>query len=492
MQRFKQFPEGLLKRHKTAKVFALVALAFGLYFAYTVPPLWGTDETSHVARIYQLAQGHVHAEHFGDTRAQGGYGGHIPYDMYVLIVNVDRDLSDGGTYDTPYGTHNVDSRALYKQLANVPLQSKDTATYAFPNTAAYSPAAYGAQVGAMKLAMVWHKNLGTAILWMRLAGLFVFVAIAYFALRALDASRFKWLFFVVALWPMSVFEASIITADSITTAAVLLFVALIVKAVTKPAGKTLTATEGVVLLIDTVLLPLLKPGYVTFLPLLLFVPNVRLFARWVGWMLKAFALAAAAVGFMVWSKIADGPVRDEALIQPGNNWMQVNPNAQTHFMLSHPLSTAEVFVRSMLLESNQRMSEMLGWLGFNQVFVPGVAMIIEIVALFLAVALIGKTKRATLFAWMLVAASLASAFVIAAAEYITYTDVGAPLVKGIQGRYFVPVVAPLFVGLAILLRGRFTLGQNANEYRYLARTLCIAMVVCLLLSAIKYTYVTWG
>ncbi len=492
MKRLQRLCRNMFGRYKTAKAFALVALVFGSFLAYSIPPLWGSDEPAHIARVYQLAEGNLRAEHLGDTRAQGGYGGHVPEGIYAMTVNVIRDLMDDATTDSPIGTRDVDSRALYKQLEAQPIKQSATAVVVFPNTAAYSPVAYVPQVVAMKVAVARDMSLGNTILLVRLAGLLAFVVVIYAVLRALDKSRLKWVFFVAALMPMSLFEASIITADSITTAVLMLFVALIIKAVTRPADETLGTFETALLVGSTIALPLLKPGYVAFLPLLLFVPAVRAFAGRMGIALKVVTLAIAGVGFALWSKLAAGPAADESLIQPGNNWQHINSAAQTHFLTTHPLSGIDVFVRSTIADSHLRLNELFGLLGLNQVYVPGAAVVIELFVVCLAIALVGKTRKATLAAWLLIAASVATTCIVAVGEYVTYSAVGSPIIDGIQGRYFIPLVAPFCAGIALLLRGRFAIADDAAQYKRATRLICVLMVVCLALSVAKYTYVTWG
>ena len=52
-----------MKRLKTDHIFALIA--FFRIFVFRTPLLWGTDETSHIARVYQLSEGDVRANTLG-------------------------------------------------------------------------------------------------------------------------------------------------------------------------------------------------------------------------------------------------------------------------------------------------------------------------------------------------------------------------------------------------------------------------------------------
>ena len=91
-------------------LFAVLALIFGVIFIKIVPPFWGIDETSHFARVYQLAHGDITTD-----KTQAHYGGTVPSNLLDLINYSKGDLLDNKSIGF-VSRKDVDSVKVYKQL----------------------------------------------------------------------------------------------------------------------------------------------------------------------------------------------------------------------------------------------------------------------------------------------------------------------------------------------------------------------------------------
>jgi uncharacterized membrane protein len=479
------------KRLRATQVAVLLCATFGLFFVCATPPLWGSDETFHIARIYQISRGHVFAKDLGYDRATGGYGGQTPENIYNLILNVNHDQMDNAETGTPFGTKNVGDASVYKELGQKPLENGKFVQYGFPNTAAYSPAAYAPDIVGMWIARLGDFTIQSTVILLRLLNLAVYVVAIYIAMRVLAQSRFKWIVFVIALLPMTLFEASIITADALTNAAVIVLSALLFRGILL-RGRPFALWEATLLLGITVLLPLLKPGYLVLAPLILLIPASQFPRPRLGSIGKYAALGLTVVLFLAWTYATRGIADTAALIRPGPGWENVKPGEQMLFIIQHPLSYMTLFARTFLLEDLQYFTEMIGALGFNRVSVPGIVLVVEVALMAVAVAVTEKIALPKWKSWLLVAAVGAGGVMIATGMYITYADVAAPMLRGIQGRYFIPLLPVLLAAIAVLAGTRLTLAPQRHSYRLVAAGICVSTAVCLLLTAVKFYYVTWG
>ena len=81
---------------------------------------------------------------------------------------------------------------------------------------------------------------------------------------------------------------------------------------------------------------------------------------------------------------------------------------------------------------------------------------------------------------MLLACSLLSALVIFTGEYLQWTQVGFPVVEGVQGRYFVPLLFPVLLSMT----HREAAPQAPFSWRAAAAQ--IAMLTICALSILNY------
>jgi uncharacterized membrane protein len=85
-----------------------------------------------------------------------------------------------------------------------------------------------------------------------------------------------------------------------------------------------------------------------------------------------------------------------------------------------------------------------------------------------------------------------SFLVIITGMYLTFTSYAEPMIMGIQGRYFIPLLLPLLVVIIELLVRTKTKITNTFTVQH-ADMLLVAMVcTSLFFAAAKFIFVTWG
>lgn len=432
-------------------LFVIIALLFGLFIVKILPPMWGADETSHTARVYQLSQGHLMAS----KDKKGMYGGDLPYNMALLTRYVYNDYYDGkqpgASTRSLTDLAQVDSSEVYQ---NFERQKPDTKTSPaqFTGAAAYPPVAYLGSLPGVLLARVSGSSLGTIILLGRIGGLIAYILLVYAALKILRTEAERWIVFVIALLPMSLFQASIITADSSTLGLSFLAFASLIRLYRSPKKDNTTLPLLAIAAVTVILVVLIKPTYIFLLVPLLLLPH-RL------WQISRTAVfskvCVAAVCLILLGGWAYAVRHVNAASAMSNNQHfagQISSAEQVKLIVLHPLGYAADVFRTVVEDYNHFMvAGTLGLLGFTYVAIPAVAVVILIVSLVLATGNETVTMRSKGLGRLMpsgfLTGGLLSALAVFTLFYITFTPVGFRTIMGVQGRYFLPVLAFLLYGL---------------------------------------------
>jgi uncharacterized membrane protein len=184
------------------------------------------------------------------------------------------------------------------------------------------------------------------------------------------------------------------------------------------------------------LIAMARPPYIPIAVVPLLIPGRRL-----AWRIAGVACVATAV--IVWTMLA-AEVTGVA-IGPG-----VDPTAQALRLLAHPARIVSLAIETFRFSGDLFIRGFIGQLGWLDVDMPHVYNKLAIAELLLAAILAAlrlrgiSLARCTRFVGALVILTSASA--IFAIQYLTWTKLGAPIVDGVQGRYFLPL-AMLAVGL---------------------------------------------
>lgn len=471
--------------------FMIIAIVFGLFFLRTTPLLWGADETTQLGRAYQVSQGHVQPELFGIFHG-GGYGGQMPQAFINLIYYVNEDITTHSR-ENSNGVGQVNNPSGYKALAAQKIGPPKT-LYVFSNTAPYSPLVYAPSALGLRLGIAGGFDVGNTIHLARLFDLLSYILIIGLALKSLRRTNIKWIIFAVALLPMSLFQASIITADSLTIAVSLLLVALAAKGFL--TDDDFTKSDKVLLALSIISLPLLKPTYLPLIFLVLLIPGKKLSKSYqVANTFKSILLFASICFFGFWSYETRNITDTLRLVIPGPVWDTINPKQQEHFLIRHEFSYLLTIARTFLIYDNAYFTQFFGLLGFNYVAIPAVSIIASFISLILALVLSSGIKQ------RVSKMKLTSIFVVVAASvlfmlttfYITLSTVGTTVIGGLQGRYFIPLAAPTLLGLGLLIpRIKISSADYKKLYRHATVLLVALIVFSLTLSAIKYYYFTFG
>lgn len=451
--------------------FAAVAIIFVTAFALLVPAGFGLDEEHHTYRAWQVSRGVLSPQTLTPGKQ---YGGPIPVPL-VEYENAGTDAANAARGTGPFWERRDISLAPESsQLGAVGL-TPDTPTQLedFTNTGAstflpYLPAAVG-----MRLATVAHQDVAGIVLAGKLASGFAYVAITILAVLSLRRSRWRWLAAIVALLPLSVFQAAVLTADTMSNALAVLFVSLIL-AVMQVRRRAHPVWLGL-LALSAVGLIAAKPTYALMLPLLLTIPRGALGMRrgpaWVTKFVTLAMLGAATLFVARGSNDVAGAIRYQV-----PNADAIDQSAQLRLLLSAPIDTIKVVARTFVEFGASWVEGSLTMLGTNIVFAPQ-PVAVALIAILLLAALRGD-RSVGWNGWVLIAVAAATCAAVIGALYLTFTPVGEPFANGVQGRYWIPLFMPLLAGLGIVLPVRVVMSERTAAVAFGGTTI-LALITSL-------------
>lgn len=263
----------------------------------------------------------------------------------------------------------------------------------------YSPANYLPQIAAASIGRVAHARPMIVFYLGRVFALATFIALVAFAIRT--TPFLKWGFCAAALLPMTLFMAASWSADSMTIALAFLVTALALRGSASP--------------IAAFLLGLCKP--VNFL--------VAFVSR--RWLVPIAALAGFGA-LLLMTRGASTP-------------------AQWHCITGDPLRFARIIASDYATSTGAYAEQLVGRLGQLDVVLPRPVIWLEW-ALLALLALTAGDKIPRAQRLQALAVSVVLMLSISAWMYLTWTPTCDPPLRGIQGRYYLPLLPALLAALS--------------------------------------------
>jgi uncharacterized membrane protein len=274
----------------------------------------------------------------------------------------------------------------------------------------------------------------------RLSNLVFYIFIVYLAIKYTPI--LKWVFLLLALMPMALYEAASLSSDGFNIAISFLLIAYILKLAFDDEISNISKNQFLTVFILGIMLALSKEIYVLLLLFFLIIPKQKFISRnyKFTWFFIIFVFSIC-VG-LLWGVIVKG------MYVPLNP--NVNPQVQISFILSHFASFTWIFVGTISQNLLFYLTTFVGTFGWTDIGLdtPLHPFLVYIYILFvLFVALTDKIEvymqlKQKIFSITLFLVSLISIFVL---EYLTWTTVGNYLIEGVDGRYFIPVAPLLFL-----------------------------------------------
>lgn len=420
-----------LRKYKNEmhKAFLVTALPIGLVLAIIIPPFDQLDEFDHFLRSFEVSEGM-----FVNQVTQHGLGNYIPVSLVDTVHKTQFINGKGYQYgivkEAMETKLNPSNRIFIRNYAS-----------SYPPTI-YIPQAIGVTIGRF----LFNSPLMMMYLG-RICNLLAYLAIVYTALKIVPIK--KNLFYIMALLPMSINQASSLSGDSVLISAALLFVAYILYLaygiVEQIKLKHVLTTIGIGIFVGVS-----KVVYIPMVLLFLIIP-LRKFIEKKDFIKKLLSVIAGfTIPYLIWNwlNLANLSIPDV------RTHAGVLPKEQISFIATHPFQYLKILVDSVI---NLGESKFLGMLGtVIAIYHYSTPDIVIYSYLFLMILFglandesdLRLVKSRKIDKTIMVFVMLAVLLLIYTALYVGFTPVGYSIVLGIQGRYFIPVVILFFLSIS--------------------------------------------
>ncbi|MBO1359380.1 DUF2142 domain-containing protein [Acetobacter sacchari] len=394
--------------------FSALAVLIGVFL---IPPFQTPDEAAHFLRAVQVSEGTVFGEKEG-----GQSGGRLP-DHLRSVIFVTDDLIG-----------HPERRASLSRIddASSVTWGNTSVFMGFPNTVTYGPLAYAPQAAGVVTGRLFRMPVLQTFYLSRLFNGAAFVALATAAIALCQRGR---LFLLIVLFlPMTIHLAASVSQDGSLIGLSAVLAALLTRHERRhPWPWTAWAAVG----LGFGVIGMAKPPDVALalIPCLL-VGRQELRNA----MLCLVVASVLTVAWLIWGV---APVKVQ--LQSGAGFSDF---LQAHYVLSHPVGMLRLILHTLYENWQFYTAEFIGVLGWLdtpfQSWFYRVAKQVLVVTFLLGffVPPGGATSRDVVWETLrrigvasVVALSCVGIFV---SLFIIWTKVGAPIIDGLQGRYFLP------------------------------------------------------
>jgi uncharacterized membrane protein len=484
----KQYTTQLLQKLRADEaltIFVLLASIFGLIFVATNPPGFGLDERAHFMRAYEVSQGNLTATTVGKDHRPGAA---MPKNLTDWVGASTSDLLDNNTTGL-FTRHDADPsryKVFFHKGFSPPMVDDFPSNAQLAGTFNYNPIGYLHLGLAIKLVIFFKGSILTGLYAARIVNLILYIAIASIAIWI--TPRFKWLFVATALLPTSIFQASMVSVDPLINSLSFLITALLFKSWYDK--KQFSVSIVLIIILLTSILAVTKQPYLLLGGLFLMIPNSHFSNSTRAWTMKGLIVVVPVVIGLAWTHI--GAHATQAAIKM---YFHASFTEQLHFVMLHPLSFLAAMVRTYFEYMDNLFASMTGWVGDRLVGVPIVLMAgFSVCSIGIAGLLRQKHPHNLREIYepmtnklIIGAITIGITIGISLSLYLSFNPVGAPLINGIQGRYFIPLIPITTVLLVNMIPLNISPGREIT-----ARKLIIASSLSFLaLTSMVYAGVNY-
>jgi uncharacterized membrane protein len=326
--------------------------------------------------------------------------------------------------------------AEIRSLLNLPLARDHREFVEFRSQALYTPVPYVPQ--ALGIAAGSVLNLSPLIIFYmgRAANLLTWLFLVSLSIRTTPVS--KWLFFLLALTPMSLSLASSLSPDCLTNGAAFLLTAFFLR-YSLDETKMIRRVDLLIILLLSLVLSLSKQVYCLIVLLFLLIPERKFATKKRYFVTFALICLSSGVALAIWFSLTKG------LYVPSHTGVFVSPDEQMRLIAADPMNFWRIIAGTFQRVGEQYIEEFVGTLGWLDTLLPDL-LIFSYLAILIFTALSDNRKEIRISCQkkgLMGFVFLSITFLICASQYLLWTEVGENIIEGIQGRYFIPV-SPLF------------------------------------------------
>lgn len=419
----------ILKRKdmQIERIFAVCYILLGMFSLVAIPIFKTPDELNHFLRSYEISEGHLLSEKNPDGVSEGidGAGRELPQ----ILSDMERKyyLADMKLYDV-FGMREYRADAGERSFIG------------FGNTALYAPGTYLPQTLGICVTRIFTDRIIVQAYGTRFFNWVVTGMLLFLSLRFLPVG--KKLAFLIIFLPMNVQQYNSMSPDAFTFALCMAMTAFVLNQRIRRNEK-MRRRHYLIMYILVFLLCQCKVVYLPICLLLFLIPWQRFGNK------KAYFLNICGVGllgavtFFGWMGLSSVLLTK---FQPG-----VESGEQISYILHQPVEYIKALIRTIEAEGDywirSARGEYLGWLTIETSFLllSVYSVLIWIYTLFDNDIQEKDLEKFVRFIMCFVAGIVA--LLICTSLYLQWTPLRWEIVRGVQGRYFLPLLFPVLLAL---------------------------------------------
>lgn len=444
-------------------VFLILVINFGGCFLFIIPPFQCPDEPEHFYRAYQISQGD-----FTGQKENQRLGGMLPQGVVDFVKPF---------YSLRWSTNKTTLAATFSN-ANLKLKDNEPVFKDFPNTAVYPPLAYLPQAFMIWVSRILHFRPLLIFYCARLGSLLSWIFLAYLAIKIIPG--FKWLFVFLALLPMALFENSTVNADVFTNGISFLLIAFVFKSAF--SDNALKIKDLAIITLLGVLLASSKIVYALLVTSSIIIPSKKFSSAQRKYFFIAGMFGCVLLAMIFWSSLVNKlyipyNAYNPAHLEGIGMIDSVDIHKQLGYIKSHPLYPFIVVAVSLVKMYSMYLPGYIGIFGWLELQLP-VWLVLVAYAVILVVTFFDGKNSVSLTQYdrmILVLTFLITLGTVLFSQLLNWTHTGGDLISSTQGRYFIPALPVLFLGMT---------GTSVSARKFVSATVTTASVGLFIFSII--------
>lgn len=432
-------------------LFLVIGLFFGLKMVFLNPPWHTNDEDRHFYNAYALAQGN-----FAPEVKDKQIGHYVPTNLVASVT-----IHQGVGYQNGQLMDRENLKKLETQLLQPEKQEfcPNVSSYIFPLP--YVPAAI-----MIKFGMLIRDNPVWIGWWGRIGSLLAYLLIIFFAIKIIP--HFKGLLMAVALSPMALFQGASVTYDTLNLAFIFLLFAFIIKFYFQP--EPLRLKHILIYVLIAFLHRCTKDGYFILYFAILCLGFQKFASKQLVFYTIVLLVAVTYLPDFFWMKYISSLHLPGA---PMQNDFLFNGSLNLRYYLQDPVNLILIVIKNTFAQGKIWFAGIVGRFGYSYTVLPQWLVFIHVLVYALAVIYEKPIDIiCSKFKYKLLVVSLLNFIAIIFGILIYVSPVGADLIYGLQGRYFLPIIPFLFLSL-------FYIPINKNEEKSIKFLLPVYLIFVL-------------
>ena len=414
---------------------------YGMYL-FVFPMFTPHDELYHWGRAYEISEGHLTSEIHNNKALT-----EVPRGVASIYQQDYLDIKYGSSI-----------KGIHEKIIK-----GDNILFDMKTVSVYSPVQYIPQTIGIIISRIFTNRTLILAYVARIMNAILSLLLMYFAIKLIPFG--KRVLFTIGFIPIAIEGFTSMSADAITISVSLLFLSYILYLKANNDIKVLTKKHYLLLLAMGITIALCKIVYIPLMFLLLLLPKEKFKNKKHRILFVASILGISVVSNLVWLKIASGYLK-----------LYDTSGSQVISVLKHPVNFVQTFFYTFLSKNNSYLYGMLGYeLGWGDIIHPHSIIMFALMVLLGINALSDKDMKKKVSAKETIIFAVIAVLItclIFASLYVQFTPPGYRIIRGVQGRYFLP-----FLPLIMIVISKINM-----EYKGKINLDMITIIICLLIN----------